>query len=67
MDLAPVYGISLDDCDPEAAIGPFFAALMGGKPVLGDQIQWRGFVWTVAAMDSGQVRKLGLRLASAKA
>ena len=67
MDLAPVYGISLADCDPEAAIGPFFAALMGGKPVLGDQIQWRGFVWTVAAMDAGQVRKLGLRLASAKA
>lgn len=63
MDLAPVYGISLEDCDPEAAIGPFFAALMGGKPVLGDQIQWRGFVWTVAAMDAGQVRKLGLRLA----
>lgn len=67
IDLAPVYGISLDDCEPEAQIGPFFTELMGGKPVLGDQIQWRGFVWTVAAMEAGRVSKLGLRLESAKA
>jgi cell volume regulation protein A len=65
MDLAPVYGLSLADCDGQAAIGPFFTTLMGGKPVLGDQMQWQGFIWTVAAMQNGRVTKLGLRLAAA--
>lgn len=63
MDLAPVYSLSLADCDGQAAIGPFFTGLMGGKPVLGDQMQWQGFIWTVAAMQDGKVTKLGLRLA----
>ncbi|MDX1491146.1 MAG: potassium/proton antiporter [Pseudohongiellaceae bacterium] len=62
-DLAPVYGLSLQNCDPDAAIGPFFTALMGGKPVLGDQYQWQNFIWTVAAMEGGKVTKLGLKLA----
>jgi len=65
MDLAPVYSLSLADCDGQAAIGPFFTRLMGGKPVLGDQMQWQGFIWTVAAMQDGKVTKLGLRLAAA--
>lgn len=62
MDLAPVYGLSLQDSDGETPIGQFFSQKMGGKPVVGDQMQWQGFVWTVAAMDHGQIVKVGLKL-----
>ncbi|MDP1931093.1 MAG: potassium/proton antiporter [Gammaproteobacteria bacterium] len=63
MDLAPVYGLSLQDCSGELPIGEFFSKRMGGKPVVGDQLQWQGFVWTVAAMDHGKILKMGLKVA----
>lgn len=63
MDVAPVYGLSLQDINGEMSIGEFFTHKMGGKPVVGDQKQWQGFVWTVAAMDHGKVLKMGLKLA----
>lgn len=63
MDLAPVYGLSLQDCNGELPIGEFFSQRMGGKPVVGDQMHWQGFVWTVAAMDHGKILKMGLKLA----
>jgi len=63
VDLAPVYGLSLEGCRPEASIGEFFAEKMGSKPVVGDQIEWQGFYWTVAAAEQGHILKLGLKLA----
>jgi len=63
LDLAPVYGLSLQDCRAEASIGEFFSARMGGKPVVGDQMEWQGFVWTVAAAEQGHILKMGLKLA----
>lgn len=63
MDLAPIYGLSLQDSNGELPIGEFFSERMGGKPVVGDQMNWQGFVWTVAAMDHGRIMKMGLKLA----
>jgi len=63
MDLAPVYGLSLQDCRAEDTIGEFFSAIMGSKPVVGDQMEWQGFVWTVAAAEQGRILKMGLKLA----
>jgi cell volume regulation protein A len=63
VDLAPVYGLSLQDCGAEATIGEFFNEKMGGKPVVGDQLEWQGFFWTVAAVEQGLIKKMGLKLA----
>jgi cell volume regulation protein A len=62
-DLAPVYGLSLQDCGADATIGEFFNDKMGGKPVVGDQLEWQGFFWTVAAVEQGLIKKMGLKLA----
>lgn len=62
MDLAPVYGLSLQDCRGESTIGEFFSEQLGGKPVVGDQMEWQGFVWTVAASEQGRILKMGLKL-----
>jgi cell volume regulation protein A len=63
VDLAPVYGLSLQDCGADATIGEFFNDKMGGKPVVGDQLEWQGFFWTVAAVEQGLIKKMGLKLA----
>ncbi len=62
-DLGPIYGLSLDDCDGELPIGEFFSQKMGSSPVVGDQIDWQGFVWSVAEMDHGRILKIGMSLA----
>jgi cell volume regulation protein A len=63
VDLAPVYGLSLQDCGADATIGEFFDDKMGGKPVVGDQVEWQGFFWTVAVVEKGRIVKMGLKLA----
>jgi cell volume regulation protein A len=63
VDLAPVYGLSLQDCGADATIAEFFNDKMGGKPVVGDQLEWQGFFWTVAAVEQGLIKKMGLKLA----
>jgi cell volume regulation protein A len=36
---------------------------MGGKPVVGDQLEWQGFVWTIAVIEDGTVKRIGMKLA----
>nr|MBF0682836.1 potassium/proton antiporter [Pseudomonas sp.] len=59
--LAALYGLKLDDVDGNQPIGPFIATKVGGTPVVGDQVEWSGLTWTVAAMEGNQVCKVGLR------
>ena len=59
--LAALYGLKLDDTDSHQQIGPFIASKVGGNPVVGDQVEWAGLTWTIAAMEGGQVLKVGLR------
>jgi len=59
--IAALYGLKLGEVDGEQTIGDFMADQVGGRPVVGDQVEWNGLTWTVAAMDAGQVRKVGLK------
>jgi len=59
--IAALYGLKLGDVDGSLSIGAFMAEQVGGRPVVGDQLQWNGLTWTVAAMDAGEVRKVGLK------
>ena len=59
--IAALYGLKLGDVDGTQTIGSFMAEEVGGRPVVGDQVEWNGLTWTVAAMDAGEVRKVGLK------
>jgi cell volume regulation protein A len=59
--LAALYGLKLGEVDGSQQIGDFMAERVGGKPVTGDQVEWNGLTWTIAAMEHGQVRKVGLK------
>ncbi len=59
--IAALYGLKLGEVDGEQTIGVFMAEQVGGRPVVGDQVEWNGLTWTVAAMDAGEVRKVGLK------
>jgi len=59
--LAALYGLKLGEVDGSRQIGRFLAEQIGGQPVVGDQVEWNGLTWTVAAMEGGEVRKVGLR------
>lgn len=59
--IAALYGLKLGEVDGEQTIGDFMAEQVGGRPVVGDQVEWNGLTWTVAAMDAGEVRKVGLK------
>jgi cell volume regulation protein A len=59
--IAALYGLKLGDVDGSLSIGAFMAEQVGGRPVVGDQLQWNGLTWTVAAMEAGEVRKVGLK------
>jgi cell volume regulation protein A len=60
--IAALYGLELADGDKSLTLGRYIAQRIGGQPVVGDQVATNGLVWTVAQMDGGQVRKVGLRL-----
>jgi cell volume regulation protein A len=62
-DLVPIYGLKPDEKVLDQSVGDFLTRRLGGKPVLGDQLEWQGFVWTVTDMADGQVRKIGMKLA----
>ncbi|WP_448131335.1 potassium/proton antiporter [Stutzerimonas chloritidismutans] len=59
--ITALYGLKLGDVDGNQTIGNFMAEQVNGNPVVGDQIEWNGLTWTVAAMDAGEVRKVGLK------
>jgi len=59
--ITALYGLKLGDVDGNQTIGNFMAEEVGGRPVVGDQIEWNGLTWTVAAMEAGEVRKVGLK------
>ncbi|MFC0709338.1 potassium/proton antiporter [Azorhizophilus paspali] len=59
--LAALYGLKLDGIDGNQSLGRFIAELIGGHPVVGDQVKWNGMTWTVAATEGDRVRKVGLK------
>ena len=59
--ITALYGLKLGNVNGEQSIGTFMTERVGGRPVVGDQVEWNGLTWTVAAMDGGEVRKVGLK------
>lgn len=59
--VAALYGLKLDGVNGQQSLGRFIAHEIGGEPVIGDQVEWQGLTWTVAAMEGHKIRKVGVK------
>jgi cell volume regulation protein A len=59
--IAALYGLKLEGAEGQLHLGRFIAHKIGGSPVIGDQVEWQGLTWTVAAMEGNKVRKVGVK------
>ena len=66
-DISQIYGLELDeDIDDQQTLGHLILGMIGGAPVVGDQVEWKSLVWTVAEKLDNQVVKIGVRVAEDK-
>lgn len=65
-DLAMLYAFDLGGLDGQQTLGTLINQMIGGKPVVGDYIEWNGLVWTIADIDGNHVRKIGVKPAVKK-
>jgi cell volume regulation protein A len=62
-DISQVYGLNLQEgVDEQQTLGQFVIQLIGGEPVVGDQVEWDGLTWTIAEMDGNAISKIGVRI-----
>lgn len=67
QDVAEVYGIELDsESDTQKTLGQLISEMIGGAPVIGDQVEWKNLVWTVAEKEDNEVVKVGVRVPTDK-
>lgn len=60
VDLAPLYGLDVSEV-ADQSLGDFIAHQLGDNLVVGDHVAWQGLLWTVAEMEEGEPRKIGVR------
>lgn len=60
VDLAPLYGLDVSEV-ADQTLGHFIAQQLGDNLVVGDHVEWQGLIWTVAEMEEGEPRKIGVR------
>lgn len=65
-DLSQLYALDLSNVDPATTLSAFITQRIGGKPVLGDHVEWSNMVWTVADQDGNQILKIGVKPAASK-
>jgi cell volume regulation protein A len=59
--IAELYGLTLEGLDANMPLSQFIVQKNRGEPVVGDQVEWNGTIWKVAAMDGNKILKVGVR------